>query len=864
MRKFSCKIAKLLSFSLASSVLLSLSPVQPPSQDVPLLKRIRDYWKEGDFSLAKKQISLYLENNPNGDLNEELHLLLGDLYLQEGNFDSSLQEYSFIKKIELQDQSFYNKALCLYETKNYKELLNLTETLSSQKQLSAHQAQSIRYLCALSLQESNDPSVFHKAVALFESCKDTSFHAQALPSLISLYLSRDDNEKAIQCYLALAKIDPEQAPDLIFQAALLQAPINPSSALTLFQNVLFSSSIHKSSAAYNILILLYQTERFKELTLAYEETSSLFSPKEQEEASYLTGKSFYHLQEHEKAIPYLVLATENTNFSKDIQIEAGLMALTAANNLKNKDLYKKIWDTITPLSLKEHTQIKVHLTYLDLLKTGQDNDALAKACQQFILQFPNYNELMPVELSLIQGLYGSKQWEAAKTALTAFIATYPNSFSSELIRLQIDCYSKLLESNPYYRKEWINTVQSALQIPNLLTSSEKEHYFLELAKNVFLEDQFSEALYITQEFITEFPSSSFLEDAQLIQTLCYLSDPESHLLFALHAEKFLESHSQNAQCPGLRVHLFNAYLKQASSVEEPLKTELLDKAANHLYIAYDQKEHKIQKENIQWLADYYYQKPCFPKAISLFETLLQDQTLEGQTEDNVYKLSTLFSKSADLEKKALLLEGWITNKTSLQTPVQKQLIFELAGTYKALNNSEKALELYDLLILSSNHSRIGAESTLERCRILFGRLKEEEKTESNPLCMEILHLLKDLENQKNINSEPLHLEAALEYVEYKSSLIKDPSLRLQKKRDLFELCQKNFESFYEPTDLETHKDLFFPYTQFIQAQLLLCNPDLAENKDHSILLLQKLQENPLTPAFLQNRIKISLESKENL
>ncbi|MES2198774.1 MAG: tetratricopeptide repeat protein [Chlamydiota bacterium] len=864
MRKFSCKMAKLLSFSLASSIILSLSPAQPPSQDVPLLKRIRDYWKEGDFSLAKKQIGLYLEKNPTGALSEELHLLLGDLYLQEGNFTSALEEYALLERKDLKEQSFYNEALCLYETKNYKDLLNLTEILSSQKQLTPNQVHSVRYLCAVSLYESKDPSVFHKAVSLFESCKQTSFYAQALPSLISLYLSHEEQEKAIECYLALAKIDTTQAPDLIFQAAILQAKINPSDALELFQNVLCSSSSYKPAAAYNTLILLYQTGRFKELIQTHEETHLLFSSKEQEEASYLTGKSLHHLQENEKAITYLIQATENANFSEEMKLEAGLMALTSASHLKNANLYKEIWDKVATFSLKEDIQIQTHLTYLNLLKPGENKEELARASQHFIQQFPSYADLMPIQLGLIHGLYGSKQWESAKTALHAFINAYPNNFSSELLRLQMDCYSNLLKENPSCRKEWITTAQSTLQVPNLLSSSEREHYLLELTKNIFLEEQFPEALYVTQEFVAEFPSSSSLEEVQLIQALCYLSDSESHLLFALHAENFLESYPQNEQSPTLRIQLFNTYLKQATSVEEPLQTELLDKAANHLYIVFSQKEHKIQKENIKWLAEYYYQLPSYPKAITLFETLLQDPSLEGQTEDNVYKLSTLFSKNLELEKKVLLLEGWISNKPSLQTSLQKHFIFDLAGTYKALNNSAKALELYDLLILSDNHSRIGAESTLERCKILFSRLKEDEKIEDNPLCMEILHLLKDLENQKNISLEPLHLEAGLEYVECKASLIKDPSLRLQKKQELLKLCQENFQSSYEAKDLAEKKELFLVYEQFIQAQILLCNPESSENKDHSALLLHNLQGNPLTPAPLQLRIKTSLELKDLL
>lgn len=864
MHKFSCKIAKLLSFSLASTVILSLSPAQPPSQDVPLLKRIRDYWKEGDFSLAKKQIRLYLEKNPEGTLSEELHLLLGDLYLQEGNFVSALEEYAYLKSSDLQEKSFYNEAICLYETKQYKDLLTLTNSLSSQKQLTSDQKNSIRYLCAVSLLESLDPDLSDKAIALFESCKNTSFSAQALPSLISLYLSNGEDEKAADCYIDLAKVNIDQAPDLLFQAAILKAKTDPSLALELFQNVLSSSSLHKSSAAYNRLILLYQTKQFDELLSAYEETCLLFSPEEKQEASYLAGKSLYHLQEHEKAINYLIQTVENSTFSENLKIEAALMALTSAKHLKNKDFYKKIWDDVQSFSLDEPKKIELHLNYLDLLKDEKNQEELAKISEQFLANFPTYEDLMPVQLSRIYGLYRSNQWEPAKTALYTFMKTYPGHLSSELLRLQMNCTSKLLENDPSYRKEWIELAKVTLQVPSLLGSEEKEHYLLELTRNLFLEKQFSEALYTTGEFLTDFPSSSFLEEVELIQVLCYLEDIESHLLFALQAEKFLDRYPENIQEPTLRIHLFNTYLEQASFAKEPLQTELLDKAATHLYIVFDQKQHKIQKENIQWLADYYYNLSSLPKATILFEYLLQDLSLEAVTEENVYKLSTLFSRNSDLEKKISLLEAWTTNKTSLHTPLQKHFLFDLAGTYKALNNSKKALELYDLLILSSGHSKIGAESILERSKILFSNLTEEEKVEENPLCMEIIHHVKDLENQKNLSSEPLHLEAALEYVEYKSSLVKDLSLRRQKKQELLKLCQENTDSFYDSKELEDKKEIFLAYKQFIESQILLCEPDLTKNKESSILLLQKLKENHSIPTPLQERVKASLESNLSL
>jgi len=145
MALFPYKAAMQLSLLCATCTLFA---AQHPTQEARFLKRMKEYWKEGDFDTAKKQIVAHIEQDPNSNLNEEMHLLLGDLYLKEGNFDSALVEYERLEKEELQEKVYYNKILCLYETDKVDELLLISNTFASQPNLSIEQRNSIRYLCA--------------------------------------------------------------------------------------------------------------------------------------------------------------------------------------------------------------------------------------------------------------------------------------------------------------------------------------------------------------------------------------------------------------------------------------------------------------------------------------------------------------------------------------------------------------------------------------------------------------------------------------------------------------------------------------------------------------------------------------------
>ncbi len=882
MINFSYKTVRQLSLCCSSLLLLSLVQAKTSSQDLSLLKQVREYWKEGDYSLAKKQIKSYLNKNSEAELSEELHLLLGDLYFQEGDFTASLEEYKCIQKPSLKEKVLYNKALCLYENNQTEELYEIAESLPLYTKLSNEEKDSITYLAASSLfamQATQDSplkqDLLTKAKNLFEACKETSFAKSALPSLTEIYLLQKENDKAAACYLSLAAENPSNQADLITTAALLFADKDPAKAIELLHSILSLEFPGKATATYNCLLLEYQLKQFKEFINTHTKYHSFLPQDNKEIITFLLGKSLYYTYEHKEAILPLYNTLQASNTSIQAKQTAYFMLLECSYKIHDLAFYKKIWkDTTPPIDSQENS--KAHLAYLDLLKLHEQKEDLIEESHAFLHKYPESSQAEKVQINLIYAIYESQKWQEAEDLALSFLEKYQSHQSiPSLIRLQVNCVSKKLQESsldnlPALELHWIEVVQKALKTPGVFTFEEKKLYQLDLIKNLFKKERFTETLVTIEEFLTEFSSEKSSYDLQLIKALCYLKDPTAKEIFALHAENILQNYPQIKEETSLRMHLFNTYLQLSEASPLETKNELLDKAANHLYYIFQNKESSIRKENMQWLTDYYYKQAdkssiALERATSLLETLLSDKvTLQELDEVNVYKLCKLFSYNLEYEKKALLLARFIHSPNAplpSQTNLQKELLFEFAKTNQQLGLTEEALDLYDTLIRSCNSSLIGSTSMFERSKLLLASMKEEEKTEENLNYLEILSNLKDIETRKYPDSEPLHLEAGLEYVYAKAALTENKECKNKKTVELLHLFEDNFLSCteYSKENLQDKWEMIGTYLQFAKIEILRYEADSAENRKAADEKLKELERNTNTPESLKKRIQVSLQ-----
>ncbi len=902
MALFPYKAAMQLSLLCASCTLFS---AQPPTQEARFLKRMKEYWKEGDFETAKKQIVGYLEQDPNSNLHEEMHLLLGDLYLKEGNFKSALDEYNQLSKEDLLEKVYYNKVLCLYETDNTEELSVISKTFASQEKLSIEQKNSIRYLCASSLFEyfiaskKEDLLILNRSKELFESCAGTSFETLSFYPLARIYELNGSKKLAASYYEAAAPFHPELSNQFLFQSAILRSEVAPELAIPIFEHLFSFPSPKQSEALYNCLLVQYKTKKFKDFVTTYEKNYHLLNLDHDTSIIQFLGKSLYQLGDFEKAIDPL-LQTLTQSKDRISQRTAQLMILESAYKMQNVELYHKMFRNPSYPLVNDENYSKAHLVYLNLLKAREYFPEFIEESKMFVLQNPTHPEKEQVLWDTAYFLYQAKNWNESNHLLSSFINEYPSSKSfANAWRLQLNCNLFQLQTSPAseiseFRQALIKNIQKILPQEAILSSSEKETFSFELVKNLFLEEKFEDTLSACQVLLNESPQTRFLGELELLQTLCYLSDPQYQSLFIEHAENLLEKSPNFSEADKLRLHLFNAYVQISGKTTSEERNFPLNKAANHLYLVFQKNIAVLKSENVQWLAEHYYElskqleedplspqnlkKSYIDRSIAVFEFLLpiENDLLQEKTESFLLRLSTLFSWSNQLERKTNLLGRFFKLTTQTHSPIQRQLLLELAQSHDKLGDSLKALNLYNVLIQNYPASSIRALAVLDRSKLLSVYLPLDQQTEENTTYAQNLNDLKDLEVQRSLLSEPLHLEAGLEYIRWKSSLSQTALAQKEKNIKLLQLFKENFQSEFllyekESSDpiVKEKEQILISYLKFVEAEILRLEACLIEAPSESEVLkitaqgkIQELLLQTSIPEPLKKRIELSQKEME--
>src|SRR5579872_2076941 len=91
-------------------------------EEALFLRRIADFWEEGEYQIAKSQMEEFIVEFPESSFSDALCAALGDLYLREKNFSTALNYYARIQTPEISTQVFLNRMHCLYEMQWYATL----------------------------------------------------------------------------------------------------------------------------------------------------------------------------------------------------------------------------------------------------------------------------------------------------------------------------------------------------------------------------------------------------------------------------------------------------------------------------------------------------------------------------------------------------------------------------------------------------------------------------------------------------------------------------------------------------------------------------------------------------------------------
>lgn len=881
-------------FTVQGSLLLADTHEIPSSMEVKseeeafLVRRIAEFWKDRDFILVKRQIHEFLEKYPTSPINDQLRGILGDLYLQEKHYKEALDAYGKISDPYIEEKVLVNRLQCHYELNNYAALAKEGKPYVhiSSKRI-GDRKEELNFLVGEALfrqaLETNDQTIKEDLAAqarpLYEEIKNTSFSKHAKLALAEIYNILNDHEKAANYYIEIADAYPEQREDLLSQAALAQAMYDPQLAIHTFTQIVGMKGGKSNEAAINRLILFFQEEEYDNVIKNFQEVNLSLADEKKPTIDYIVGRSYFALHDYKNSSDYLSRYIDNQIAPSPHLKNALLMQLNCTQQNGNDALCDK-----TIARFKQHfmddSEFNQALFIHAMMLKGRGDLVSAEQELAEIMKDTTFSdkENLYLEYGLIT--HENEKWKESYNTLKTYIAVYKEGehknvawkyfLSASLNRL------KQLESDPAYSKaQFYDDLALVLNEQSVgkevLSPQEERDCRLLSAKTVYELKRYPVAAAQLDSFIKDYPNDANLGEAHLILGIShqYLeSDPE---LFYSHIEQALALNPELTDQSSLHLQLYNAYLAKIDlitqttvkkNINPATKDRLYDLAAEHLYKAVQLGDSDIKNENKLWLANHYYLKikaedkrnpnmEFVKRAAELYRPMLtknddlvalSDSSLFLEAE--VLKFAEVLDLKRDQGLKMQVLKSLAEQQTrnnSLAWNYQMQTLLELAQSYETLRDKESALDTYSFIQKASRGvpSYINDFATLHASRLKFALMDNDFRNEKNEQILAMLNHLKDLQIKKSVTSEPLHLEAAIEYANIRANIC-DAAEKEERYVFFLNRMKEDFLSEEDPmvrqyqsqlaSNLEK-RDLYNAYMAFVDAEILRTKAKIEHSKN---------------------------------
>ena len=901
------KLNSVFCLSCACFVLLQGNAFAGERQNLPeetlYLKRISEFWKDQDYQMVKKQIVEFLASYPQSPFHDNLHAIIGDIFFQEDNFIDALSFYKKIKQKEFQEKTLYKHLHCLYELKKFEEVVATgLPFFKEDPELKAPFREEALFLLSESLfkqvMASSDPSEKRKLALeirpFYESFSSEKYKDLALFPLAEIHKILNEYPQASSLYLTLAEKHPEKAEDFLFQAASIQLLFDKSAAIDTYGKIYNLRGSKASLAAYNQFVLLFQEKKYNQFISLSPSIEEHLAPEKKSLFHFWLGRSYFNIGDFSDASRFLKKYVEEEKGSSDFKKSAFLMLITCAQKSDDNELLEHVVRKLSLEFPKDPETSKALLLHADnCLKEGKLEQAIFDL-DQFIASFPDSEQKENVMYNKALILSQMQSWEESKKAFLGFVHEFPHSSYNEsvwnhILNCSIQDLKNCSSDTQQEKKEhFVSDLEMVLKNSHKLKADERSQYSFLLAKTYFELNKYPESLYSFENYLDQYPDHSSVGEGYLLTAICHQklgSNPEA---FILNAEKALNFNLPGASRGSIHLQLFNSYLEIGD----------LEKGADHLFASYISEKQPIQFDNQLWLTNYYYSQSisnpsdsfAYDRASALFEDLLNikgpSMKLVIAPEDVFLEVEALkFARILPLEKRINLLTS--LTETQAKNPLAgwkfyHEALFEQASSYALAKDFQKAISVYDKLmrLAPKSTSYFSCAASLEKSRLLLTQFKGEEEDnfhENNPKIANVLNALKDLQIQKNIHSEPIHLEAALEYADMRT-LLSQPETRIETSLFFLNRMKDDFLSQEDPASQDYHSQKEFSpeknavYQSYMKAlegeilrlEALNCRKqhlmdEAKEKEELALFLLQEvLLDDKITP-YLKSRTQINLQ-----
>lgn len=917
------------------------STIQQPNgasmdkEEAFLVRRIAEFWKDQDYEIVKIQIQDFLQKYPKSSMREELQGILGDLYLQENRYQEALNLYSSIKSSDLKSKIIVNQLQCHYELSDYSGLLKSGSTYLKKPTADVyarideyHFLMAEGYFREASQYDDKQTrlAAYKSAKPLYESIEESAFKGPAQFALAEIYAFEGDHVKAAHLFLELADKHPQQSDELTFRAGLSQSEFDKEAALVTFTQLTNASGSKAVDASLNRLILLYQLEKYEDVIEQFHNMHVSVDQDKKVAFHYIVGRSYYSIGKYAEASASLSDFTTLADKTSSEYRNALLLQMSCAKELQDQKLYTNSLDAFQ-MEYPNDNGLPRALFIQGLMQKEEGKTLEAESTfERLLTEYPDFEENESLYLEYCLVCHTNGNWNKSYTILRTFLQQYPRSEHAGIARKYYlaACINLLKQSEedinfPYQKEHFVEDLSEVLASNCSLEITERNECEFVLAKVNYELGRFSKALTLFNEYLESYSTGPHLAQTHLYIALCHHELGGGEIKFCEHAEKALSLDPSLQNRSALQIELFNVYLSRLSEEKNPTRqAEFTNAAATNLFEAYATSAATIKDENKLWLADFYFNQ--LKKPASLFEveavaTHIDNPEIANRAEEllnnvlvskstqrlisltkeqtsfewEVLKYASLLSRKGQTQDRLILLRDLIEQQNRHEDwnwQLRKEALLELGKTYEDLGDKENAIDTFAFVAnhFSNDVCFATKYAELHAARIRFEQMPTEQRHEEHPKVRAILNDLKELQIKKHVQSEPIHLEASLEYAWIRAHLSGEKN---GADRYIFflERIKEDYTNYDDPIVAAYHdhldhdaakKEIYVTYIKFLEAELLRAQgknkmlsqktAEAEELNSKALDLLVEVKEKDYTTYYLHNRIAKSIDAinRQNL
>jgi tetratricopeptide (TPR) repeat protein len=842
-----------------------------------LIRRIAEFWKDGDYDIVKSQIKDFLKKYPHSTSGDLLRGLVGDIYLQEKKYETALKIYEAISDNSVKDKILLNKLQCYYELSHFSSLSkDAIAYVSKAPELFPERLDEFYFLLGEAFFhqafETEDQELkkhfLQLAQPYYEKLKNTAYANSALFASAEIYRLLGHPKAAAEIYKELAIRFPDQKEELLFQAASMEALFDKELAIESFKILAEQNGKRTNEAKYNQMVLYFQMDQFQQALNFEPHLAHSITDDQKPFFHYVLGKSHFSLGNYPNAINHMRNFLECNLKDDALRRNALLIMMASSAQTENIALFDQTLVQFQNNFPGDKELPKAIFMYALICKEQGNIDKMQAQLELLLEKYPNFEDRESLLFEYGTLCHNQGRFKECYNAFTTYLKEFPaSSRHGQSRKFLISSSLELLKQNKegvHSQKAlsaFIKDMEFALEGKNAFNDKEKAEYQLLYAKALFNLKDYQKclkaltALETGMEKDSYFLSELFFLRAQAQYQLAP-SDPET---FYKIMQKAIAHNPDLLKSPAIHLQLYNAFIAHAkilSSQESSghslseKQAELLDKAAEHLYAAFKEEREHLKLENRLWLANHFFNKAkkfesmnpdgeSFKLACDIYRRILfskEANTLTEISQENLFleqevlKFAELLDGQKKYAEKISLLKTLIEKQTASPKwnwQMKQEALFELAKTYETTGELENALETYTFL-RGYDEPGISEIAKLHEAKLKFALLEDADKSEHNPIIRGILNDLKDIQIRKNPVSEPIHLTAALEYATIRSKIVDQAK---QNERYIFFLnrIKEDFGSIQDPLVLDYRekmiklpekKLLFDHYMKYIDAELI--------------------------------------------